>query len=654
MTDVFISYSRKDKAFVQRLFTTLEAQGHDAWVDWDDIEYAEDWWRKIQAGIEGADSFVFIISPSSARSKVCFDEVQHADDNHKRIVPLVIEDVTEAADTERMHPALKRQNWLFFRPADDFDAMLATLLETLRREPEHVQMHTRLLVNAHEWQAHDRDDSLALRGENLQRALRWLAQVEGKSPTPTDLHRAYIAASQKAEQRRRQRSGIIGGVVVVVLAVIALVAFTLFQQTQRDQDIQASLTQADLASTPFAEGDMFNALALAVDANQQIPEPPGKSLSLLREIAAAPGPIALFSSGSAVTSLAFGPDRSRIVSAHADGSLKLWDATQGVGFYDTPLYATSGDMLHVESIASVAIGPAGRYVVSAGCFARDPDNEDAETNCLRPEINLWEIADDTLTWVGCGISKKAYVSQLAAAFERRTGIKLEIQGGGATKGIRSVAAGTADIGGSCRNKLYDQSEEQAATLIPVAWDALVVIVHPENPVQSLSLDQVREVYTGEITNWAALGGPDLPIELYTRQGVMSGVGHTIRKYVFGDPNREFGASVEVKSSGPLEKAIEAKPTAIGITGISSARKRNVKVLSLNGKQPTYDNIKNGDYLLYRPLYLAFRQDNPNAQKIREFIKFAHGAEGQEVLRENGTVPYFEALHLMAFNSGMQR
>ncbi len=391
MTDVFISYSRKDTAFVQRLFSALEAQGHDAWVDWDDIEYAEDWWRKIQAGIEGADTFVFIISPSSARSKVCFDEVQHAESNHKRIVPVVIEDVTDSADSERMHPALKRQNWLFFRSGDDFDTMLADLLETLRREPEYVQMHTRLLVNAHEWEAGQHDASLTLRGEALQRAEQWLAQAEGKSPTPSELQRVYIAASRKAEQGRRQRSGLIGGGVLLVLIVIALLAFTLFQQTQRDQQVQASLAQADLASTPFADGALFDALALAVEANTQLSDPPEKSLNLLREIAGAPGPIALFRSDSAVTSVAFSPDRRRVVAAYADGSLKLWDATQGVGAYDRPLYATSGEMLHAESITSVVMGPQGRYVVSGGCFARDPDS-----NCLRPEINLWEIVDDQL------------------------------------------------------------------------------------------------------------------------------------------------------------------------------------------------------------------------------------------------------------------
>ena len=396
MTDVFISYSRKDKAFVQQLFITLEQQGHNAWVDWDDIEYAEDWWHKIQAGIEGADNFVFILSPSSARSKACFDEVQHADTNHKRIVPIVIQEVTDTADQERMHPALKRQNWLFFRQEDDFDSMLATLLETLRRDPEHVQMHTRLLVDAHEWQAHNRDDSLTLRGENLWRAEQWLAQAEGKSPVATDLHRAYIAASRMADQRRRQRFAVIGGLMLGVVAVVAGVAFTLFQQTRSDQQVQSSLAQADLASTPFKDGDMFRALPLAVQANEQMAQPPDKSLNALREIAGAPGPVALFTSDSPVTSIAFSPDRTHIAAGYADGSLRLWDATQGVGSYDTPLFTTTGNLLHVDSVDSVNFGPHGRFVVSSGCFTHDPQSNTSANTCIQPEINLWEIVDNQL------------------------------------------------------------------------------------------------------------------------------------------------------------------------------------------------------------------------------------------------------------------
>ena len=118
MTDVFISYSRKDKDFVRRLYEALEAQGYDAWVDWDDIDYAEDWWKKICAGIEAADNFVFVISPDSVQSKVCYDEVDHATETVKRVVPLLYRNITEAEDHTRMHPSISRHNWLPFSEAD--------------------------------------------------------------------------------------------------------------------------------------------------------------------------------------------------------------------------------------------------------------------------------------------------------------------------------------------------------------------------------------------------------------------------------------------------------------------------------------------------------------------------------------------------------
>ena len=100
----------------------------------------------------------------------------------------------------------------------------------------------------------------------------------------------------------------------------------------------------------------------------------------------------------------------------------------------------------------------------------------------------------TLRWVGCGISKKAYMSALAKAYEEKTGIKIDIQGGGATRGIREVAAETADIGGSCRRRMLSAEEERGVTMVPVAWDALVAIVHKDNPVKDISLDNLRKVY----------------------------------------------------------------------------------------------------------------------------------------------------------------
>src|SRR5262249_54142003 len=92
-TDVFISYSRTDKAFVQRLAAALKATQRTVWVDWHDILPTEDFLQAIYAGIDAASAFVFVLSPDSLRSEACFKEVLHAVKGKKRIIPLVCREV---------------------------------------------------------------------------------------------------------------------------------------------------------------------------------------------------------------------------------------------------------------------------------------------------------------------------------------------------------------------------------------------------------------------------------------------------------------------------------------------------------------------------------------------------------------------------------
>lgn len=251
-----------------------------------------------------------------------------------------------------------------------------------------------------------------------------------------------------------------------------------------------------------------------------------------------------------------------------------------------------------------------------------------------------------IVWAGCGITKKAFMAELAQAFEAKEGIKISIEGGGASRGLRDTARGKVTMGGSCRMALpHTDNAELFVELHPVAWDALSVIMHRDNPVRGLSSDQVRGVYTGSITNWKQLGGQDEPIKLYVRRGKVSGVGYAIRQYLFKDSQQEFASDFVVKSSGPLEEAVEKDPHAMGITGISSARKRNVKVIGLDGLEPTFENVRDGKYDLYRPLYLV---TGPNVKpEVKQFVAFATSKEGRSILRENGTVPYADAPHLMS-------
>ena len=262
------------------------------------------------------------------------------------------------------------------------------------------------------------------------------------------------------------------------------------------------------------------------------------------------------------------------------------------------------------------------------------------------------VATKKITWAGCGISKNAFMAEMVAAYQKKTGIEVELKGGGATKGIRDVASREVDIGGTCRHVIEDSEtlrtapEERRVQLIPVAWDALAVIVHKDNPVDNVTLDQVRDIYTGKIANWKQLGGNDAPVELYVRKGKISGVGRTLRELVFNNYDQEFVAKYVVEESANLEKDMVTNPNGVGITGISSARKIKdiAKILKLDGKEPSYENIKSGAYLLYRPLYMVTHLQNVNPE-IKKFLDFVMGPEGQEIMRKAGTVPYEDGINL---------
>lgn len=258
--------------------------------------------------------------------------------------------------------------------------------------------------------------------------------------------------------------------------------------------------------------------------------------------------------------------------------------------------------------------------------------------------------DRTITWTGCGISRKAFMGEIATAYEKETGVKIVLSGGGATKGIRDVAAGEADLGGSCRRHLLGKGgapipEETEAQLIQVGWDALVAVTHPDNPVSSIEIDELRKVFSGEITSWKDLGGPDQPITLMIREGRESGVGHMFRLLVLRDPEFEFtaaGAQV-FPSTGPIEKAVAATPWSLAIDGVSSARKTKLKMLSIHGTLPTKANVATGRYPLFRPLYIAVGS-NPDPE-VRKVVDFILSPRGQAIISKAGTVTLSEGANL---------
>jgi phosphate transport system substrate-binding protein len=269
-------------------------------------------------------------------------------------------------------------------------------------------------------------------------------------------------------------------------------------------------------------------------------------------------------------------------------------------------------------------------------------------NALRADLDVPNTRPDapavtgpvTIKWVGCDICKASFMDEAAEVFRRETGHEIKVEDGGASRGIKDVSLGNAHLGGTCRQCCLDQPDELGVKLLPIAWDCLVVVVHKDNPLEDISLDQLRDVYTGKLTRWEELTGDvyKSPILLVARAGKRSGVGFSVRQFLFNDVDKDYAAPNlrAVLSSRLLEAEVEREPFAIGVTGFNSARLRpGLKMLRLQGKEPTRDNVVSGEYLFYRPLYLSVpNRVHPVAQ---EFVTFLYSKRGQEIIRATNTV-----------------
>lgn len=192
MPDVFISYSRKDKPFVEKLVGALKTQERDVWVDWEDIPFAVEWWEEIQAGIEASESAVFVLSPDSLASEVCGLEINYVHKNNKRLIPVVFRKVDRASIPEM----IASLNWIFFDNEQAFEDAFKQLTETLQTDVQVTRDQTRLLVKAREWEKSGHNNSFLLRGAEL-------AELESRlaGANLTDLQRTYLTRSQKHQRR---------------------------------------------------------------------------------------------------------------------------------------------------------------------------------------------------------------------------------------------------------------------------------------------------------------------------------------------------------------------------------------------------------------------------------------------------------------------
>ncbi|MCM8801024.1 MAG: phosphate ABC transporter substrate-binding protein [Candidatus Omnitrophica bacterium] len=234
--------------------------------------------------------------------------------------------------------------------------------------------------------------------------------------------------------------------------------------------------------------------------------------------------------------------------------------------------------------------------------------------------------------------------------EKNPGEFIAVTGGGSGTGIAALLNGSCDIAMSSR-KIKEKELILARQRgiqpyeIKVALDGLAVVVNPKNPVNKLTLEQLRQIFTAKITNWKEVGGEDLKIVILSRE-VNSGTHVYFKEHVLrkNDPNskEEFApTALLLPSSQAIADEVSGNPGAIGYYGMGYLSPRQKAILIAKDKNeeyvaPTVENVTNGSYPISRPLFL-YTNNQPQGL-VKKFIDFVLSTEGQEIVLKTDFVP----------------
>lgn len=211
-------------------------------------------------------------------------------------------------------------------------------------------------------------------------------------------------------------------------------------------------------------------------------------------------------------------------------------------------------------------------------------------------------------------------------------IQVNVQGGGSGMGIRSVSQGIADIGTS--SKELSAEDSVGVTAVELGKEGIVIGVHNSNTVDDLSTDQIKQIFSGEITNWKELGGPDEEIHVVTREEG-SGTRDAFESVVMDDQDIKSDAIVQ-SSTESVKQAVSTDPGAIGYMSFAHMSD-HVKSLTVNNVVASEETIADGSYELQRPFLFVINEDN-YSQAVHDFVDWIKSPEGEQIIIDAKIVP----------------
>ena len=248
---IFISYSRKDVAFVDRLEVALKARGFEPLIDRTEIYAFEDWWQRLQALIERADTVVFVLSPDAVASREALKEVEQAASLNKRFAPIVCRRVDDSAVPD----ALRRLNFIFFDDPARFDVSADALAAAIETDIGWIRKHTTFGEQALHWWASGRPGGMLLRSPALENAERWISSRPHGAPAPTEAIQSFVAESRRGATRRRN---ILTGSLAAGLAVALALAGFAYKEERAAKEERQVAEDALAAAAKTANGLVFD------------------------------------------------------------------------------------------------------------------------------------------------------------------------------------------------------------------------------------------------------------------------------------------------------------------------------------------------------------------------------------------------------------
>jgi phosphate transport system substrate-binding protein len=218
-------------------------------------------------------------------------------------------------------------------------------------------------------------------------------------------------------------------------------------------------------------------------------------------------------------------------------------------------------------------------------------------------------------------------------------ISISVEGSGSGNGIKAILDGTTDICNSSREmkpKEFEQGKASGRKIkeIVVSYDMIVPIVHPSNKVSNLTVDQLKGIFDGSITNWKQVGGEDMNIVVVSRDS-SSGTFEYWHESVMNKTDVRKDALMQA-SSGAIMNTVSNNKKAIGYDGFGYVDK-TVKGLDVNGIQANLKNGKSGKYPISRKLYM-YVDENRYSPEAKAFVNYLLSKEGQKKVSEAGFIP----------------